>query len=73
MFLSSHFVPSAVSPARRTDTLASTRSDPFSRSQSEAPVAIDGRAQQRQEAAGLRAVAEVGLGDDLEQRRAGSG
>ena len=40
MFLSSHFVPNAVSPAWRTETLASTRSEPFSRSQSDAPVAI---------------------------------
>ncbi len=38
MFLSSVFVPSAVWPRGRTDTLASQRSDPFSMSQSETPI-----------------------------------
>jgi len=37
MFFTSVFVPSAVSPARRTETLASTRRLPFSISQSEIP------------------------------------
>ena len=38
MFLSSVLVPKPVSPRRRTETLASQRSDPFSMSQSETPI-----------------------------------
>ena len=37
MFFTSHLVPRAVSPGRRTETLASTRRLPFSMSQSEIP------------------------------------
>jgi hypothetical protein len=38
MFLSSVLVPSPISPARRTETFASQRSDPFSMSQSDTPI-----------------------------------
>ena len=38
MFFTSVRVASAVSPARRTDTFASTRKLPFSMSQSEMPM-----------------------------------
>ena len=39
MFLISHRVPRSGEPARRTDTLASTRNEPSSILPSEAPVA----------------------------------
>ena len=47
MFLSSVLVPNAASPRRRTDTLASQRSEPFSMSQSETPIVWSVFLQQR--------------------------
>ncbi len=38
MFFTSVLVPRALSPARRTETLASTRRLPFSMSQSDTPM-----------------------------------
>ena len=70
MFLSSVFVPSSVSPRGRTETLASQRSDPFSMSQSETPIVWSVFLSSAEERQRLLGRADVGLGHDLDERRA---
>ena len=57
------------SPAGRTETLASQRSEPFSMSQSDDADRLQRVLQQRQERDRLLGRAHVGLGHDLDQRR----
>ena len=57
-------------PAGRIDTLASQRSDPSSMLTSETPSWRSVDAQQVQQLARLLGRVQVGLGDDLHQRRA---
>ena len=59
-------------PAGRTDTLASMRSEPSSIFTSETPIASSVAAQLFDVALRLLGRADVGLGDDLEQRHAGA-
>ena len=71
MFFSSVFVPKVSVPAwRRTDTLASARSEPSSMFTSLTPSSAQRRAQQGQPLARLGGAAQVGLGDDLGERGA---
>ena len=71
MFLSSVLVPSSSSPAGRTETLASQRSEPFSMSQSDTPIVRERVAcSSARNAHRLLGRAQVGLGHDLDQRRA---
>ena len=70
MFLSSVFVPSSSLPAGRTETLASQRRLPSSMFTSETP---SWRSVVRSSVSHSRAAAgsvDVGLGDDLDERRA---
>ena len=70
MFLSSVLVPSSVDPAGRTDTLASQRSDPSSMLTSETPSWLSVARSSAEPIARLLGRAQVGLGHDLDQRRA---
>ena len=70
MFLISVRVRSSSEPTGRTETLASTRSVPFSISASEMPELDDGLAQELEEALRLVGRTDVRRGDDLDQRRA---
>ena len=70
MFLSSVLVPSSSVPLGRMETLASQRSEPSSMFTSRDAELAQRHAQQRQPLARLLGGAEVGLGDDLGQRRA---
>ena len=70
MFFSSVRVRSSSEPAGRTETLTSKRIEPFSSSASREPELDHRLAQQLQEALGVVGRVDVGLGDDLEQRRA---
>ena len=62
-------VRSSSEPVGRTETLASTRSVPFSISASEISELDDGLPQELEEALGLFRGADVWRGDDLDQRR----
>ena len=70
MFFSSVFVPSVALPAGRIDTLASTRSEPSSMFTSETPIWRSVAWSRRPNSPASRRRAEVGLGHDLDQRRA---
>ena len=70
MFFSSVLVPSSVLPAGRTETLASQRRLPSSMLTSETPSWRTVVAQQPRPLGRLGGAAQVGLGDDLDQRRA---
>ena len=70
MFFSSVLVPSSSLPAGRTETLASTRRLPSSMLTSETPSWRTVSRSSRAQSAGLGGAAQVGLGDDLDQRRA---
>ena len=70
MFLSSVLTPSSSLPSGRTETLASQRRLPSSMFTSEAPICLDRRPQQLEPLARGGGRAQVGLGDDLDQRRA---
>ena len=69
MFLSSVFVPSSDAPAGRTETLASHAQAPLLHVHVGDAELLDRRPQQLGPLARLRRVAQVGLGDDLDQRR----
>ena len=70
MFFSSVFVPSVSVPAGRIDTFASIRSEPSSMFTSETPMRRSVAWSRRAELGGLAGRAQVGLGDDLDERRA---
>ena len=70
MFLSSVLTPRPWLPTGRSEMLASQRRLPSSMFTSETPICLIVRPQQRQPFAGCGSVAQVGLGDDLDQRRA---
>ena len=70
MFLSSVFVPKPVSPTGRIEMFASQRSEPCDMSTSRDPELAQRLAQQLQPLARLLGRLDVGLGDDLDERRA---
>ena len=70
MFLSSVLVPSSVEPAGRSETLASTRRLPSSMFTSETPICLIVVRSSCAHSRAAAALAQVGLGDDLDQRRA---
>ena len=70
MFFSSVLTPSSLVPAGRSEMFASQRSEPSSMFTSLTPELAQRRAQQLQPLAGLLGRAQVGLGDDLRERRA---
>ena len=72
MFFSSVRVPSAGSPRRRIDTLASHRSWPFSMSASEMSSQRTRRCKRAHQLGGVVGGAELGPGDDLDERHAGA-
>ena len=71
-FLISQRVPKLVGADRRTDTLASTRSEPSSILPSDAPVATRMARSSVDVGPGLLGGADVGAADDLDQRHAGA-
>ena len=70
MFFSSVFVPSSRVPTGRMETLASQRSEPSSMFTSLTPSWRSVVRSSRSHSRGLLGRAHVGLGDDLDQRRA---
>ena len=72
MFLTSTRVPNGSVPRGRSDTFASTRIWPRSMSASLTPIDAQQQLQLLGVAAGLLGGPDVGLGDDLHQRRAGA-
>ena len=72
MFLTSTRVPNASVPRGRSETFASTRIWPRSMSASLAPIDAQQQLELLGVAARLLGGPDVGLGDDLHQRRAGA-
>ena len=70
MFFSSVFVPRVAVPAGRIDTFASIRSEPSSMFTSETPILRSVAWSRRPNSPASAARAQVGLGHDLDQRRA---
>ncbi len=69
MFLTSTLVPYSVSPLRRTEMFASTRREPSSIRTSLTPRPVEQRAEVGHERARFLGRVDVGLADNLDQRR----